>query len=178
MLGVMLQWLGGGGFSFTNMMQYLDQWGFFTYFLPFLLIFALVYAITSQLKIFKENKGAGVIVALAIGFLSLVGGYVPTFFAQIIPKMGVGLSIMLAGLLIAGVFLMENEKGKNAYPWIFLGLGGLVFFFVVFSSMSNWEFYGSGNWSLWWDQYAGLFIFLLIMIGVVVAVSLSNKNKP
>lgn len=178
MLGVMLQWLGGGGFSFTDLMQNLDQWGFFTYFLPFLLIFALVYAITSQLTIFKENKGAGVIVSLAVGFLSLVGGYVPTFFAQIIPKMGVGLSIMLAALLIAGVFLMETgEKGKKAYMWIFFALGGLVFLFVLFSSLGNWNFYGSGNWRYWWDQYAGLIIFLLVMIGVVVAVSLGNKNK-
>lgn len=172
-----MQWLGGGGFNFADLMVYLEQWGFFTYLLPFLLVFALVYAMTSQLTIFKDNKGAAVIVAIAIGFLSLVGGYVPTFFAQIIPKMGVGLSIVLVALLLSGVFLMENAKGKEAYPWVFFGLGGLVFLFVLFSSLSEWNFYGSGNWSFWWNQYAGLIIFLLVMVGVVVAVSLSNKNK-
>lgn len=175
----MLQWggLGGGAYSFTDLMQYLDQFGFFSYLLPFLLVFALVYAITAQLKIFQQNKGAAVIIALSVGLLSLVGGYVPTFFAQIIPKLGVALSIMFAAIVIAGVFLMESDSGKNTYPWVFFGLGGLVFFFVLFSSMSSWEFYGAGNWRWWWDQYAGLFIFLLMLIGVVVAVTLSNKAE-
>lgn len=164
---------GGGGFNFTDLLNNLDQWGFFEFLLPFLLIFALVYAILGQINIFKDNKGASIIVAIAIGFLSLQLGFVSTFFQTIFPRFGVALSILLVALILAGTFI-SSEK---SYKWIFFGLGGLIFLFVLFSSMSSWRFYGAGNWNYWWDQYAGLFIFLLMLIGVIIAVTLSNKDK-
>ncbi len=167
--------LGGGGFSFPEMLNYLERYGFFAYILPFLLVFALVYAIISQIKMFKDNKGASVIIALAIGFLSLIGGFVPTFFATIFPRFGIGLSIMLVAIILAGVFVSEEHK---AYKWVFFGLGGLVFLFVLFSSLSDWTFGGMGGWRFWWDQYAGLVIFVLLLVGVIVAVSVANKTNP
>lgn len=163
---------GGGGFNFADLLNNLETYGFFTYILPFLLIFALVYAILSQIKIFQDNKGASIIVALSVGFLSLQLGFVPTFFATIFPRAGVALSIILVALILAGAFISDETK---AYKWIFFGLGGLIFLFVLFSSLSGWEFYESGSWRYWWDSYAGLVIFLLLLIGVIVAVTLSNR---
>jgi len=169
--------VGGVGFNFGDFLNNLESFGFFAYVLPFLLIFALVYAILAQIKMFQDNRGAAVILALAIGLLSLQMGFVSTFFQTIFPRFGVALSIVLVAMILAGAFLTDSEKGKKAYPWIFFGLGGLVFLFVLFSSLSDWSFYGGGNWRWWWDQYAGLIIFLALLIGVIVAVSLSDKSK-
>lgn len=173
MLGVMLPWLGGGGFNFVDLLRYLEDFGFFSYFLPFLLVFAVVFAILQAIPIFQNNKGAGVIIALAIGFLSLVGGAVPTFFSTIFPNFGVGMSIVLVGLLLAGAFI----PSENAFKWIFFGLGGLIFLFVLFSSLSGWQFFGQGEWQYWWHNFGGLIIVALGFIGVVVAVVVANKAR-
>ncbi|MBU3913398.1 MAG: hypothetical protein KKB21_03885 [Nanoarchaeota archaeon] len=170
--------VGGVGFNFGDFLNTLETYGFFAYVLPFLLIFALVYAILAQIKMFQDNRGAAVIVSLAVGLLSLQLGFVSTFFQTIFPRFGIALSIVLVAMILAGAFLMDSEKGKKAYPWIFFGLGGLVFLFVLISSLADWSFYGGGNWRFWWDQYAGLVIFLLLLVGVIVAVSMGNKNKP
>jgi hypothetical protein len=177
MVGVILPWLGGGGFNFTDFLQYLENYGFFAYILPFLLVFALVYAILSTMDLFKKNKGSAVIISIAIGFLSLMGGYVPTFFATIFPRFGVALSILLVGLILMGSFLLNDEKGKDVYKWVFFALGGIIFLFVMFSSMAGWEFWGAGNWGYWWDNYAGLILFVFILAGVIIAVTVANKDK-
>ena len=59
---------------------------FFEYILPFLLIFAVVYAILTKIHVFQDNKGAALVVAFAIGLLSLQLGVVSTFFQNIFPK--------------------------------------------------------------------------------------------
>jgi len=171
----MLPWLGGGGFNFTDMMIYLENYGFFAYVLPFLIVFALVFAILSTMKMFQDNKGASVIIALAVGFLSLVGGFVPTFFSTIFPRFGVGISIILVALLLAGTFISGTED-KKYFKWIFFGLGALVFLFVLFSSFADWSFYGAGNWRYWWDNYAGIILLILVLIGVIVAVTVGQKK--
>jgi len=170
--------VGGAGFNFGDFLNNLETFGFFAYVLPFLLIFALVYAILAQIKMFQDNRGASVILALAVGLLSLQLGFVSTFFQTIFPRFGVALSIVLVAMILAGAFLSNvTGKGKDAYPWIFFGLGGLIFLFVLFSSLSDWSFYSGGNWRWWWDQYAGLIIFILLLVGVIVAVSISDKAR-
>lgn len=173
MNGVMLQWIGGfGGFSFTDLLNDLENMGFFAYILPFLLIFALVYAILSNIKIFTENKGATAIVALASGLLALQFDKVPAFFQIIFPNLGIALSVLLAALILAGAFI-GDAKG-DTFKWILFGLGGLTFLIVVMSSFSEWSFFGTG----WWDSYGGILLFLLIIGGVIVAVVATGKKNP
>ena len=172
-MSVMLQIGGFGGFSFTDLLSQLESWGFFAYMLPFLLIFALIYAIITSINIFKENKGAAAIVAIAVGLLSLQFNVVPQFFSTIFPNLGVGLSILLAALVLAGVFISEEEK---AFRWILFGTGALIFLVVVVASLSSWQFAGSWEWRGWWANYGGIILFLLIITGVVVAVTVAGRH--
>ncbi|MEK6827230.1 MAG: hypothetical protein AABX99_01980 [Nanoarchaeota archaeon] len=73
-----------------------EQAGFFSYLLPFLLIFALIFGILLKLNIFKDNKMVNGIIALSVSLMSLQFGFVPDFFSQIFPRVGVGLAIILA----------------------------------------------------------------------------------
>ena len=166
----MLDFVGAGTFSFGDLLNQLEQFGFFQYILPFLLIFAVVYAVLTKIHVFEENKGAGVIVALAVGLLALQFDIVPAFFQVIFPNLGVGLSILLVALILAGAFISDE---KASYTWIFFALGALIFFIVTFSSFSDWQFMGG----YWWNQYGGLIIVLLVIIGAVVGVILASKEK-
>lgn len=165
MMGLMFQWIG---FNFPDFLQNLDNIGFFQYVLPFLLIFAVVFAILGEIPIFKEKKGPAVIVALAIGLLSLQLNIVPAFFQTVFPNFGIGLSLLIVALILAGAFI----SGETAYKWIFFGIGALIFIAVMFSSLSDIHFIGSD----WWNMYGGLLVVVVIIAGVVVAAILGTKQ--
>ena len=99
MLNVMLAshgFFGGGyyGGSIGNVLAYWEQAGFFSYVLPFLLIFALVYGILTRTQIFKDNRAVNGILALTVGLLALQFDFVPVFFSEIFPRLGVALALM------------------------------------------------------------------------------------
>ena len=166
MTSIMLQWWGG--FNFADLLNQLEAAGFFSYIFPLLLIFAVVYAVLSQIKIFKDNRGAAVIVAIAAAFLALQLNLVSAFFQEIFPKIGIGIAILIAALILAGAFISD----ENSFKWIFFGLGALVFLFILGSSVASSRFTG---WD-WWTQYGQLIIFLLVFAGVIVAVTVGGSR--
>ena len=155
--------------NFVDVLNYWNQAGVFTYILPFLLIFALVYAILMKSEIFGDNRGAVVIMALAVGLLSLVGDYVPRFFQTIAPALGIGLSILLAAIILLGLFYKDITWVKTVLLWC----GIAIFIVVVYSSLSDYNFSGS----YLWDQYAPALITLAIIIAAVVAIVKVGKKE-
>jgi hypothetical protein len=158
-------------FGFSQLIEQLNQIGFFKYVLPFLLIFAFSYALLSMLPIFDKNKGAAAIVAFALGFLSLQLDFVPLFFQTIFPKFGIGLGILLVGLILSGVFI--GDQWKTPYTWIFFGLGAIIFLVIVFSSLSD---YTSGLEGFW-ERYGALLIVGLLLIGAIVAIFVASGSS-
>ncbi len=170
MIGLMLQFANVDAGSF---LLQLEQLGFFQYILPFLLIFAVVYAILSRINVFETNKGAALVVALAVGLLSLQFNIVPAFFQIIFPNLGIGVSILLVGLILAGAFLPWSGEG-SWIKYVFFGLGALIFFVVVLSSFASpYNFLGGS----WWQNYGGLIVVLLVIIGAVIGVILSGRSR-
>jgi len=167
MLGLILQ---VGSFSFNNLLQQLEDLGFFRYVLPFLLLFAIVYAILHQIKLFEENKGAAILIAVAIGLLALQLDFVPAFFQTLFPKVGVGIALLVIALILAGAFVPTE---KNTFNWIMFGVGALIFIIIVILQFSGTEFYGS--W--WWNQYGALVIVALIVITALILVMFASKKK-
>jgi len=163
MLGVMLQI---ASFSFTNVLKQLDELGFFAYVLPFLLIFAVIYAILTQISIFKDNRGASVLVAAAIGLLSLQLNFVPAFFQTFFPKVGIGLALLLVALILAGAFIIDLDK-KNTYKWIFFGLGTAIFLVLLILQFSG----------RWWNQYGALIIVAAVIIVAMIMVIVASKHQ-
>ena len=64
--GVMLAWYGAGGGLVGDMLSQWEQAGFFSYLLPFLLLFALIFGILNQIHLFRENKSINGIIALVV----------------------------------------------------------------------------------------------------------------
>ncbi len=170
MIGLLLAW-AGVGYDFSNLLDQLNQLGFFSYVLPFLLLFAVIYAILSQINIFEKNRGAAVIIALAAALLSLQFQIVPIFFQNIFPKFGIGLAILLIGLILVGAFIQGGEGGL--FQWIFFGLGGLIFLIVTISSLSDWRFVGS----FWWDRYASFIIVAVVVVGAIIGIIVAGRAQ-
>lgn len=167
MLGVFLQ-IGGAGFG--SMLEQLESMGFFAYVLPFLLIFAVIYAVLSQIEVFKNNRGASVLIAFAVGLLALQLNFVSAFFQDFFPKVGIGIALLIVALILSGAFI-SSEK---AFKWIFAGLGGIIFIFAAVASFSNWQFIGS----YWWNQYGALIIVGVVIVVSIIGVILASKKTP
>lgn len=153
----------------------LDSWArmdIFAYVLPFLLIFAMVFGILNKSNIFgADAKGVNVIIALALGLLSLVGGFVPDFFQTMIPNLAVGLSILLAAIILMGLFMADTANAKYINVGLIL-VGVIIFIFVMYSSFSD-SYNSLGNL---WDQYGSALVTLLILIGIVAMIVFWGKQ--
>jgi len=167
MLGLMLQ---TGVAGINELFLRLENLYFFRLVLPFLLIFAVVYAILTKIPVFEKNKGAGVVAAIAIALLSIQFAAVPDFFDVVFANFGIGLAVLLIALILAGVFISDADK---SYKWIFFGLGALIFLIVIFTSFSSWGFVGS--W--WWEQYGSMIIIGIVVIGAVVGIVVASKKN-
>lgn len=162
----------GGGFG--NLLNILSEAGFFQYVLPFLLIFALVYAILSRIKVFEENKKVNGVIALAVGLLSLQFETVPIFFSEIFPRLGVGLAVILVILILLGLFLPDEQQ-----QWVHYTLFGLVAIIVGVIIYKSLGVFGAGfTWSFsnFFSRYGPLLIAVIFII-VVVSIIMNSGDK-
>lgn len=161
------------GFSIT---QILNDWaasGVFAYVLPFLLVFAVVYGILSKTQIIADasNKGVNIVIALAVGALSLVGDFVPRFFQTMIPYLGIGLSILLALIILSGLFITDTDFKKKT-QWTIWIVGLLIFIVVAYNALGDYNFGGA----YFWNMYGSSIIVLGIIIGLIAWVT-STRSK-
>ena len=99
-VGMFFATYGYYGGAIGDVLNQWEQAGFFSYVLPFLLIFALVFGILSSIQVFKENRAIDAIIALVVGLMALQFEMVPIFFAQVFPRLGVALSVILVILIL------------------------------------------------------------------------------
>lgn len=167
-----LQFGGFYGGSFGNLISSMEQAGFFSYVLPFLLIFALVFGILTRTQIFKNNKAINAVLALVVGLLSLQFNFVPIFFSEIFPRLGVGLAIILALLILAGLFFDPKNKLIN-YSLLFIGF---IIFLVVLVQTFGWVGWTSGF--ILYDNWPTI-IMGIVVLGIIALVFNSvGPKKP
>lgn len=162
-----------GGGIIGNWLSNWEQAGFFSYALPFLLIFALVYGVLARVGIFgKDNKPINGIIALVVGLMSLQFNIVSRFFGEIFPRMGIALSIILVLLVVAGLFIdSKNKWFMNLLTVVAIFIVGLV----VLGSFGGFEYY-----SLWdfvtsnWSTLLGVILFIGLLVAILFG---GDKNK-
>jgi len=174
------------GNGITGILNYWADVGVFSYVLPFLLIFAVVYGILSKIDLFgkqDQNKGVNAVIGVAVGLLALQFDYVPYFFSIIFPKLGVGISVLLTALILMGLFgggtftYIDKTDGNKvkltAMGWTFFSIGTVIAVFVVMNSLQIFSLTGSG----WWTEY-GPGIITILIVGLLVALAIGgDKDK-
>ncbi|MFA5953669.1 MAG: hypothetical protein WC812_03685 [Candidatus Pacearchaeota archaeon] len=177
-----------GGGAIGNLFFQWQQAGVFSYVLPFLLIFALVFGILSTINIFGTNsKGISAIIAVAVGLMALQFDFVPTFFAEIFPRLGVGLAIILGFIILFGLFAWTKQGNETAMARWFRGMMIVVVLatvvIVVLSSLGNsYSWYGGNNAWSWvrynWPTVLGVVLFLGAIIGILAGTGRKNPTEP
>lgn len=165
-----LAWYSSYG-SIRDVLAQWEQAGFFSYFLPFLLIFALVFGLLEKTKIFKDNKSINGIIALVVGLMALQLDIVSRFFSEIFPRFGIGLAVILIIIILLGIF-MPKENWVNS---LLLGIGAVILVIILVQTA------GAVGWSsgYWWKEnwpvVAGA-VFILAIIGAIVGGSSEKKG--
>jgi len=159
----------------TDVLNIWNDLGVFSYVIPFLLIFAVVFAVLDKSKVLGENKTIESIVAASIGLLALQFDFVSEFFAVIFPRFGIGISIFIVGLIMLGFFYPSDKNGKfgGKVAWI----GWTVAIGVILWSLSAWDQWsGSSGFGGWFVDNIWSIIVLAILVTIIVLVSKSGKK--
>jgi hypothetical protein len=164
-------------FNIGVALNQLQGMGVFDYVFPFLIIFAMVFAILQKTKLFEASgttgagnaKGINAVIAICVGFLALLNSFVTTFFATIFPRFGVALAIFLVLMIFLGFFIQPDKEGK--YPGSVSWIGWVLGIGVVIWAWSNWgEMFGGGigmNFVSFFSDYFGGIVLLLALGGII-----------
>ena len=159
--------------TITEVLNIWNEMGVFSYMIPFLLIFAVVFAILQKTKLLSagtdENRWILGIISASIGLLSLQFDFVSTFYADIFPKFGIGLSIFLVLIIMLGFFWPADDTTSGKWIGWVVGIG------VVIWGLSSWDDWsGYGGFGGWFSQN----IWAVIILGVLIAVIALAVKKP
>ena len=160
----------------TDVLNIWNDLGVFSYVIPFLLIFAIIFAVLDKSKILGENKTIGSIVAASIGLLSLQFDFVSEFFAVIFPRFGIGISIFIVGLIMLGFFYPADKDGKfsGKVAWI----GWTVAIGVILWSLSAWdEWSGQSGFGGFFVENIWSIIVLSVLVTIIIVTAKSGKKS-
>lgn len=170
-------------YGLTEVLNQMNELGVFSYALPFMIVFAIVFGLLQKIKIFgaeDKAKGINAIIAVGIGGMSLLFDKVPTFFATIFPIFGIGLAVFLVLIIALGFFMMGDDgEGKDKLQWI----GWLVGIGVVVWAFNEWGFlfggyFGAGNLSFFLQEYFPMILVVgLIAWGIIAIVGGKSKES-
>jgi len=159
--------------TITEVLNIWNELGVFSYVIPFLLIFAVVFAILDKTRMLGENKTIESIVAASIGLLSLQFDFVSEFFAVIFPRFGIGISLFIVMLIMLGFFYPE-ELGKGKVAWI----GWTVGIGVVIWSLSAWDQWsGSSGFGGFFVENIWSIIVLAVLVTIIIVTAKSGKKS-
>ncbi len=168
-----------GGGSIGNMLAQWEAAGVFTYVLPFLLIFAIVFSILSFINVFKDNKAVNAVIALAVSLLALQFQIVPIFFAEIFPRLGIGLSILLVVVILGGMFIDPSNQENGWIKWVLIAITVAIIIVVVGGSLGGIGFGGGfGGLNFLYGLPWGMIIIGLIVIAAFIWIIKSTNTDP
>lgn len=140
--------------SLMEMIIRLDSMGLTDLLLPFLLIFSVIFAIVSNVKILGEKKNVHLILALSISLLVVVphmtGSYPPgmdvvEMMNSAIPNVTGVVVAAIMFLILIGVFGIRPNLAKTGMGGFVVLLSAIIIF-IIFGSSAGWFDLGLPSW--------------------------------
>lgn len=169
------------GVGFFDFRTLLEQWasiGFFDVLLPFLIIFTVVFAILHKSKVLGDMQGINALIACIIAFFVVGNSYVTALFLPIFSQAGLALAILVAVMIIIGLFLKAEETPFGLK--LFASMLGMGLFLWLLGRMSE-------TWGIWLfpqDFFVTnaywiipISIFVLVIIAVVATTKKEERGK-
>lgn len=149
------------------------EYGFFDYILPFLLIFAVLNGLLNQTKLFQDNKSINTIISLSVALMSLQFGFLSTFLAEIFPRLGIGLVIILVIIIIMGLFM----PAEGWMTYILFGIGAIILAVILVQTAGALGWAGGYWWYENWEEIAWIVGIAVMIIIIANAGGPPSKSK-
>lgn len=160
--------------------------GFYEIFLPFILVYAIVFAILQKSQIFEggssdksQAKNVNAIVALVFGLFVVTSIQVVQFFQDLIVNISLIIVFILCVLLILGFIFGDSYTELFQDPKIKYSLAGLILIValvILFNVLGWWE-----EIEDWWngdgsETIVAILVFLAIA-GILYAITRGDSNS-
>ena len=152
------------------------QWadaGVFSFVLPFLLIFAVIFGILSTTGILGGHRGVNLIIALVIGLLALQWDFVGIFFSELFPRFAIGLAVLIVVVILAALFI--DDKSLKGWLIGFSIAGAVIGVLVIIFTFNTTTYWFD---SFFWQEYWGLIVGAIILVIVIIAIFTTAKPRP
>ena len=166
----------------TTIAEVLNQWndfGVFSYALPFVLIFAIVFGILEKTKLLtsgeRDNRAIEAIIAAAIGLLALQFDFVSEFYSIIFPSFGVGISVFIVLILMLGLFYSPDQGAMKWIGW-FVGIGTIIYAFSWYDYSGGFGGSGLNLFGGWFNENFWALAILALMIGLIAYMARGKKG--
>ena len=165
--------------TITEVLNIWNEMGVFSYVIPFLLIFAVVFAILDKTKLLSNGEGGNrwilSIISIAVGLLSLQFDFVSEFFAVIFPRFGVGLALFLTVIIFLGFFSSDATGKPGTSIKVFGWIVGVGVFIWALSSWDQWS--GQVGFGGWFAQNVWALIILGGLVAAIVLIGRGSNNN-
>lgn len=154
--------------------QMVMQWsqiGVFTVLLPFVLVFAVVFAILEKIDLLK-NRGVHTIIALAIAFFTISNPYVTSFFVPLFSNLGLGVAILITLVILLGLAI-NPEGGTWRTIFTIVGIG---LFIVILARAKIFDYLNVFGYCDAYCQSVTVFIIIVAM-AVFTALFFGKKKE-
>ncbi|MBW3013454.1 hypothetical protein KY340_04600 [Candidatus Woesearchaeota archaeon] len=167
---------------FGGVIEFLRRIGFYDIILPFLLVFALTYAVLDKTKILGEERGEprrslNAIIAFVLGLMVVGTGKLVAVINQALANVVLVLIIVIFFLITVSVFMEKDLlKIKDDYPKFFGFLIAVIVVVIVliFMHALGWlqKLMGflKGNWT---EEYVAT---LILLIGIAIFIWLIARR--
>lgn len=163
-------------YSIQELLYLWEGYGVFSFLLPFLLIFAVTFAAMDYVGLFRRNRGVSVVIAIVVGVMATRFPLFTEFYSELFPRLGIGITILLAVLILLGLFTTKWNK-KNVVPWVFLAGGIVIALVVLYQTFEvlGWTYGGFGANIVGW--VISLLLLLVILIVIVTGGSEGGRGE-
>jgi len=161
----------------------LQQWesiGIFDVLLPFMLIFAIIFAVLQKTKILKGIKGIDAIVAMSIAFLAIINPAINGIMKVALENTVIVIIVAISLMLLLG--LIWGEKRPEA--WTFIGgiIAFIVFIWILGRVADYYQIWYPGTMIFsteWWANNAPWIvpIVIIIIFAIIIIASGGEKNE-
>ena len=161
-------------FDFKDIIVFMQDSGFYDYLLPFLLVFAIVFAVLEKTKIFGEDKtNINGVVAFVIGFLLIAQPTIVEAINSFLPRVSLLLIVIL--MVLISVALIAGKESTGFKGGLMALSGIAIVIYIIYLAISSFPGYdglpGVGDLGVGW----GVIIFVIILI--VAWYLIAHKKK-
>lgn len=170
--------------DFQRAIYYLEMWGLTDVILPFMLIFAIVFATLAKAKVFgSESRKFNLVVGLAISLLVVIphvtnryppGKDVVTIINTAIPQVSAVAVAIIMFLVLIGIFGAETSWWGGLVSGVVV-IGALVSVVYIFGNAIGW-FNIMPSWLS--DPSTQALVVIVLVFGLIVWFVTAEPGKP